>query len=157
MVKALDKHRRTFFWPGGSTKKKYRLVKWEVICKSKRKGGLGVKDIRKTNISLLCKWWWKLETEDGIWQQLIKAKYIKNDSICTVKHKTDSLVWRDFLKIRTIYLKGRKINTKNWKQTLFWKDLWLGDKPISLHSPTLFDMCEDKNITVHGFLLKMAI
>jgi hypothetical protein len=29
------------------------------ICKSKNKGGLGITDIRKTNISLLCKWWWK--------------------------------------------------------------------------------------------------
>jgi hypothetical protein len=31
-------------------------------------GGSGIKDIRKMNISLLCKWWWKLENEDGLWQ-----------------------------------------------------------------------------------------
>ena len=55
IVKALDKQRRTFFWQGGGTKKKYHLVKWDVICFSKRKGGLGVKDIFKMNISLLCK------------------------------------------------------------------------------------------------------
>jgi hypothetical protein len=35
--------------------KKYRLVKWTTICKSKKKGGLGIKNIRKMNISLLCK------------------------------------------------------------------------------------------------------
>jgi hypothetical protein len=41
-VKILDKVRRTFFWQGGGTKKKYHLIKWEVICKSNKKGGLGV-------------------------------------------------------------------------------------------------------------------
>jgi hypothetical protein len=23
------------------------------------------------NISMLCKWWWKLENEDGLWQQVV--------------------------------------------------------------------------------------
>ena len=64
-VRALDKIRRTFFWQGGGTKRKYDLVKWIRICKHKKKGGLGIKDIRKMNISLLCKWWWKLENMVG--------------------------------------------------------------------------------------------
>lgn len=55
VIKRMDKNRTKFFWQGGSLKKKYHLVKWTVICKSR--GGLGVKDLRKTNISLLCKWW----------------------------------------------------------------------------------------------------
>lgn len=71
VVKDLDKQRRTFFWQGGGQKRKYHLVRWEIICKSKKKGGLGIKDIRKMNISLLCKWWWRLDTEKGIWQDLI--------------------------------------------------------------------------------------
>jgi hypothetical protein len=57
IIKDLDKARRTFFWQGGHTKRKYHLVRWTKICKSKKKGGLGIKDIRKTNLSLLCKWW----------------------------------------------------------------------------------------------------
>jgi hypothetical protein len=56
ITQQLDKQRRTFFWQGGGTKRKYHLVKWEVICKNKKKGGVGVKDIRKMNLSLLCKW-----------------------------------------------------------------------------------------------------
>ena len=30
-----DKIRRSFFWQGGGTKKKYHLMKWVKICKSK--------------------------------------------------------------------------------------------------------------------------
>jgi hypothetical protein len=45
----------------------YYMVKCKRVCRSKNKGGLGVKDLRKENIILLTKWWWKLETQDGIW------------------------------------------------------------------------------------------
>jgi hypothetical protein len=57
VVNNLDRIRRTFFWQGGGTKKKYHLIRWPKICKSKKKGGLGIKDIRLMNISLLCNWW----------------------------------------------------------------------------------------------------
>jgi hypothetical protein len=43
-----------------------------VITKPKEKGGLGVKDLRKMNISLLCKWWWKVENEEGLWQEIVR-------------------------------------------------------------------------------------
>jgi hypothetical protein len=74
------------------------LVRWAVICKSK-KGGLGIKDIRKMNVSLLCKWWWRLEKEKGLWQELVKAKYLQNKTISVVTHRLDdSPVWQDLLK-----------------------------------------------------------
>jgi hypothetical protein len=41
IVNELDKQRRKFFWQGGGHKKKYQLVRWEVICKSKKKEDLG--------------------------------------------------------------------------------------------------------------------
>ena len=83
----IDKIRRTFFWQGGGTKKKYHLIKWIKICKSKNKGGLGIKDLRVMNMSLLAKWWWKLEQEQGLWQELIHKKYLVNKSIFSVTHK----------------------------------------------------------------------
>jgi hypothetical protein len=55
------------------------------ICKRKKKKcGLGIKSITKMNLSLLCKWWWKLEAEDDLWQDIIKSKYLKGELICTV-------------------------------------------------------------------------
>jgi len=100
IVDNLDKQRRKFFWQGG-TRRKYHLVKWDTICKSKPKGGLGVKNISKMNIGLLCKWWWKLEREEGVWQEIIEKKYLKGKHISTVKHRLDdSPIWFDLLKIR---------------------------------------------------------
>jgi hypothetical protein len=149
IIYKLDKIRRTFFWQGGGTKKKYHLIKWTKICKSKKKGGLGIKDIRKMNISLLCKWLWKLETENGVWQQIIKFKYLKNDSICTVKHRqTYSAIWSDLLNVRDIYLQRRNMNVGNGQKTLFWKDKWLYNDSLEVLFPDLFDMCLQKNISV---------
>ena len=86
ILNTLDRQ-RSFFWQGGGSRKKYHLVKWESLCKSKRKGGLGLKDIRKMNVSLLSKWWWRLEKEDGIWQRIIRAKYIKGELVSKVKSR----------------------------------------------------------------------
>jgi len=36
VVDDLDKQCRTFFWQGGGVKRKYHLVKWNVLCKSKK-------------------------------------------------------------------------------------------------------------------------
>jgi hypothetical protein len=35
---------RKFFWGGNSEKKKYYLVKWDLVCKPRQKGGLGIKE-----------------------------------------------------------------------------------------------------------------
>jgi hypothetical protein len=75
VIKRMETIRKRFFWQGNSVKKKYHLVKWAVITKPKRKGGLGVKGMRKMNLSLLCKWWWKVENEEGLWQEIVRKKY----------------------------------------------------------------------------------
>ena len=123
IIDRLDRVRRKFFWQGGGTKKKYHLIKWIKIYKHKKKGGLGIKDLKKINISLLCKWWWKLDNEKGLWQDIIEYKYLRKDTICTVKHgQNESTIWVDLLKIRNTYLQGRKLKVKNGKKTLFWMD-----------------------------------
>jgi hypothetical protein len=45
-IHQMDKVRRRFFWQGGFIKRKYHLVKWDKICKSKKQGGLAIKDLR---------------------------------------------------------------------------------------------------------------
>jgi hypothetical protein len=82
VIKRMDKNRRKFFWQGGSLKKKYHLVQWGKVCRSKKKGGLGIKNLRKFNVSLLCKWWWALENEEGLWQDIVRLKYVKNSPTC---------------------------------------------------------------------------
>lgn len=87
IIKRMDITRKRFFWQGGSTKRKYHLVKWTKICLPKKKGGLGIHDLRKMNLCLLCRWWWKLESGEGTWQEIVQKKYVKQRPITQLKRK----------------------------------------------------------------------
>lgn len=113
------------------------------------KGGLGIKNIRKMNISLLVNWWWKLETEDGLWQDIVKAKYVKGKPIGAIKSKiNDFPIWSNLLKVRHYYLQGRKCKLGDGKSIRFWQDSWLSDTPLCISFHELFELCKDPDITV---------
>jgi hypothetical protein len=48
-------------------------------------GGLGVEVLELKNKCLLSKWLFKLLTEEGIWQELIHNKYIKDNTLSKSK------------------------------------------------------------------------
>ena len=67
-----------------------------------------MKDLHKHNISLLAKWWWKLETQQGLWQDVIRAKYLKIDSVASVRCRFgDSPSWKAIMKVKEHYFAGR--------------------------------------------------
>ena len=66
-----------------------------------------MKDLHKQNLSLLTKWWWKLETRTGLWQEIIKAKYLGKDKVASVKTKVnDSPCWKAIMKVKNLYMVG---------------------------------------------------
>lgn len=149
-IERLDKHRRSFFWQGNNNKRRYHMVKWGRVCRSKQKGGLGVKDLRKQNISLMVKWWWKLETKKGVWQDIIKARYLRNKTVTTVKPRfSDSPCWKSILKVREFYLVGRKVNIESGDIARIWHDSIVGLPPFKVQFPMLFDICNDTECTVN--------
>ena len=63
---SIDALRRNFLWQGSEDKKKFHLVKWKELMVSKNTGGLGIRNLRKQNQSLMMKWLWKLANEDNM-------------------------------------------------------------------------------------------
>lgn len=56
--------------------RKINWVKWSVVCKPKKEGGLGVRDVRAVNLSLLGKWKWHLLTDRrALWKEVLEEKY----------------------------------------------------------------------------------
>lgn len=46
------------------------------MCKPKEEGGLGVRDVRVVNLSLLAKWRWRLIYDgNALWKEVLIAKY----------------------------------------------------------------------------------
>jgi hypothetical protein len=149
VVKKIDIIRKRFFWQGGANKRKYHLVKWAVITKPKKKGGLGVKDLRKMNISLLCKWWWKLENEEGLWQEIVRKKYKVKGGIVNLRNKpSNSPVWNDLIKIKGVYLAGRIMKIGDGRDIDFWRDPWYGRVNLIEKFRDLYDISNEQCVSV---------
>jgi hypothetical protein len=72
-------------WQNGLNTRKIYLVGWKSVCQPKDDGGLGLLDLRYMNISLLVKWMWRLESSNGLWQKIIKEKYLKRSPLVLAK------------------------------------------------------------------------
>jgi hypothetical protein len=86
--KRLDFYRSRFFWQSDGHKKKYRLTRWNIICRPKDQGGLGVEVLEIKNKCLLSKWLFKLLTEQGVWKDVMQNKYLRSKSVLQVKLKS---------------------------------------------------------------------
>jgi len=87
----LDCFRSRFYWQNEQHKRKYRLVQWEIMCQPKDQGGLGIQNLEIQNKCLLSKWLFRLLNEEGMWQELLRNKYIKNKTLGSCEKKsTDS-------------------------------------------------------------------
>jgi hypothetical protein len=89
VLEKIDYYRSRFFWQNDNQKKKYKFAKWSILCQPKDLGGMGIMNVAVQNECLLSKWLYKLINEDGLWQELIKNKYLHNKSIGQVQRKPE--------------------------------------------------------------------
>jgi hypothetical protein len=105
--KRLAFFRSRFFWQCDGHKKKYRLTKWNLICRPKDQGGLGIEVLELKNKCLLSKWLFKLINENGVWQQILHNKYLHSKTLSQVTSKpTDSPFWKGLMKVKEDFLRG---------------------------------------------------
>jgi hypothetical protein len=81
--------------------KKYCLTKWEILCRPKDQGGLAIVDLETRYKCLLSKWLFKLLNEDGLWQNLLRNKYLITKSLSQVGIKPrGSQFWKGLIKVK---------------------------------------------------------
>ena len=149
VLQKLDFYRSRFFWQSDSHKKKYRLTKWSVLCRPKDCGGLGIQNLGIQNKCLLSKWLFKLINEDGVWQNLLRRKYLTNKAITQVyKRPGDSHFWSGLMKVKDDFLAHGYFRIQKGTQVRFWEDIWLGNKPLRDVYPSLYRIVRKKNDTV---------
>ena len=79
----VDKSSRNFLWYGNDINKKGKcLASWEMICKPKNLGGLGVLNLRMQNQALLIKHMYKFFNKADIpWVKLIWDAYYQSNEV----------------------------------------------------------------------------
>ncbi|WVZ76812.1 hypothetical protein U9M48_024743, partial [Paspalum notatum var. saurae] len=98
-----------------------------IFVKPKEQWGLGIIDLEVQNKCLLSKWLYKLTNEDGIWQSLLRNKYLKSKPLGAE-------------------LKGQGFLT--FGLVRFWKDTWCGNRPLKFLYPSLFNIVRKKGVTM---------
>ncbi|MCH96537.1 LINE-1 reverse transcriptase like, partial [Trifolium medium] len=147
--KDVVKLQRNFLWGGLAKRRKISWVKWDDVCKPKIEGGLGIRDLRVVNKSLLAKWRWRLlMDEDEVWKDVIIAKY-GHQAVGSVSFENvafgslGSPWWGDLCKLDSGVGWFRQVVSKKvgrGNSTLFWKEVWVGDQPLEQRFKRLFDI-----------------
>ncbi|MCH79641.1 LINE-1 reverse transcriptase like, partial [Trifolium medium] len=163
--KKLIRIQRDFLWGGVSGGRKISWVKWEVVCQKKCDGGLGVKDVRVMNLSLLAKWRWRiLQNERCLWREVIAARYGVHISFSAdwagLSFPSNSSVWWKDLRelegaaIPTNWISGaleRRVG--NGRSTHFWLENWIGGSVLRDKFPRLFSLSEQKQMLISDVVL----
>jgi hypothetical protein len=130
----------------------YHMVDWATVCRPKEVGVLGILNTRHMNIALMLKWVWKLyHNADGLWADLIRAKYLgEHDLFSPLVPTKGSQFWNSIQRVKWYFKLGAKHSVRNGKRTFFWLDWWLGTSPLRDRYPVLFSCCTSPFITVLG-------
>ncbi|RVW26080.1 putative ribonuclease H protein [Vitis vinifera] len=130
----LEKIQRDFLWGGGALEQRPHLVRWNLVCLEKKKGGLGVRNLALMNKALLGKWNWRFATErEVLWKKVISHKYgVEEGGWCTRAERGRHGVglWKAIRKEWLGMYSSLAFRVGNGRRVRFWKDKWCGDEPL---------------------------
>jgi hypothetical protein len=128
----LDYYRSRFLWQSDELNKKYRLTKWNIICRPKDQGGLSIEVLAIKNKCLLSNWLFKLLSEEGVWQELLSNKYLHGKMLSQVQAKpNDSPFWKGLTGIKNDFFNRGSFCVGDGIRTRFWENSWLGDTSLA--------------------------
>jgi hypothetical protein len=147
-IEVIDRARRNCLWrKKKDDDKAHSLASWEMICKPKNKGGLGIINLKIQNKCLMLKQLHKFYNNvDLPWVKLIRNSYYYKE----VPHAVTicgSFWWRNIMKLIDTYRKMTHCNLGNGETILFWTDNWK-NMFFDERFPRLFSFVKDKLISV---------
>ena len=85
-----------------------------------------------------------IETE-GTWVQLLRNKYLHSKTLAQVTAKpTDSPFWKGLMKTKVTFFRRVEFLVGNGNGTRFCEDTWLGDMPLAVQYPSLYNIVHCK-------------
>ena len=139
-------------WGDFEERRKIHLVRWAVICKDKRLGGLGLRHLKVFNHALLGKWLWRFPLErKSFWRKVIVGKFGEEEGGWTTREVRESYgmgLWKEIRKGWEEFLLRTSIRIGNGRRTRFWWDIWVGDSKLKDLFPLLFRIATHNSVVV---------
>nr|KAJ0215658.1 hypothetical protein LSAT_V11C300101270 [Lactuca sativa] len=129
----IEKIMRNFLWSSGDSRKGVAKVSWNEICRPKKNGVLGLRNLNEWNIALLsCRIWKIISGHNSLWVKWVNAYLLEGRSFWDVGFKDKmSWSWRNLLKIRTHLRDFFVVQIGNGEDTFMWYDNWYQLGPLS--------------------------
>ncbi|XP_050229329.1 uncharacterized protein LOC126678474 [Mercurialis annua] len=146
---------RQFLWGSSTESRKINLIKWDVVRKSRVRGGLGHKNMSLMNEALLMKIGWKiLANHDVFWVKILRSKYkILDNWVPSLPNIVGSShLWQALGKLWGKLQAGVRWALCDGTTIRFWLDPWLGEN-ISLIQVAIAQVpLSDLHQTVDSFV-----
>ena len=113
---------RNFWWGQKENERKMAWVSWEKMCQRKAEGGLGFRDLKAFNLTLLAKQGWRIiQNPDSLFHSVLKAKYFKNSSFLEAQlGNSPSYTWRSLMEAKGVVERGMRWNIGNGRNVNVW-------------------------------------
>jgi hypothetical protein len=153
ILESFDRARRHCIWRNSDCNAKSKLlVAWKKCTKPKRRGGLGIINLRSQNTALLLKHLDKFYNKRDIpWVNLIWNIYYGEGEVPHATKDKGSFWWKDLVKLCDIYRGIAKCTVGDGTTVLFWSDIW-NDHLLQDKFPRFFSFAKNKLISVAKFL-----
>ncbi|CAL9021650.1 unnamed protein product [Prunus brigantina] len=97
-----------YWWGGNEDKRKIHWMSWNRLCKPKREGGMGFRNLYAFNMALLAKQVWRIYHQPhSLLARVLKARYHKD---CTILEASEghspSYIWRSLCDSRVVLTRG---------------------------------------------------
>jgi hypothetical protein len=126
------------------------LAAWDLVCRPKSKGGLGITNPSVQNEALLLKFLHKFFNKENIpWVHLLWRNY--NNSTPQATNIQSSFWWKDIMKLCSKYKRIAPYSIVAGDTALFWSDNWSTDL-LMTKFPRLHSFAIDKLASVKDIL-----
>ncbi|GJX09402.1 RNA-directed DNA polymerase, eukaryota, reverse transcriptase zinc-binding domain protein [Tanacetum coccineum] len=101
-------------------------VSWKLVCRPKKEGGLGIKNLSVWNEVLIAKNLWNIAcNKESLWVKWINVVRLKGTSIWEVKpNNNTSCGWKHILNLRSKMRSHIKYIIGNGETAMLWHDRW---------------------------------
>ncbi|XP_052168063.1 uncharacterized protein LOC127784750 [Oryza glaberrima] len=157
VIMHIDRARRHCLWRKTAevSAKTHSLAAWDMVCKPKNKGGLGIINLEFQNCALLLKHLDKFFNKQDIpGVKLIWTNYYPDASLPPHACKEmGSFWWKDIIRLIPLFRAIAQITPHGEDSALFWKDDWHGTDPCFAEQfKVLFSYAAKEDISIFGFM-----